>query len=95
MLIRLKTLIVENHGYRRETFSRNIYVNSNNIISISDHPAIDDFLLTENLQHSGESFCIVKLSHGNKSEDIIVFGTSAMIYAQISEQTTGKRLLND
>jgi len=95
MLIKLKTLIVENHGYRRETFSRDIYVNSSNIISISDKPEIDDFLLTENLKHSGEKFCIVKLSHGNKSEDIIAFGTSAMIYSQINEQTHGKRLLND
>ena len=94
MLIRIKTLTVENNGYRRETFSRDIYINSDNIISIMDHPAIDDFLLTENLKHSGEKFCIVKLSHGNKSEDVIAFGTSAMIYSQISEQTKGKSLLN-
>ena len=47
------------------------------------------------MEHAGDNFSLVKLSHGNKTEDIIAFGTSAMIYSQISEQSTGKRLLND
>ena len=95
MLIKIKTLIVENHGYRRETFSRDIYVNSNNIISISDYPAIEQLLLAEGSIGQEDKFSLVKVSHGNKTEDIIAFGTSAMIYSQISEQTTGRRLLND
>jgi len=95
MLIKIKTLIVENHGYRRETFSKDIYVNSNNIISISDYPAIEQLLLAEGSISQGDKFSLVKVSHGNKTEDIIAFGTSAMIYSQINEQTTGRRLLND
>ena len=95
MLIKIKTLIVENHGYRRETFSRDIYVNSNNIISISDYPAIEQLLLAEGSISQGDKFSLVKVSHGNKTEDIIAFGTSAMIYSQINEQTTGRLLLND
>lgn len=95
MLIKIKTLIVENHGYRRETFSKDIYVNSNNIISISDYPAIEQLLLAEGSISQADKFSLVKVSHGNKTEDIIAFGTSAMIYSQINEQTTGRQLLND
>ncbi len=95
MLIKLKTLLVENQGHKRTAISKQIYINTNNIISISDYPAIESFLIMEKMEHAGDNFSLVKLSHGNKTEDIIAFGTSAMIYSQISEQSTGKRLLND
>ena len=95
MLIKLKTLLVENQGHKRTAISKQMYINTNNIISISDYPAIESFLIMEKLEHAGGNFSLVKMSHGNKIEDIIAFGTSAMIYSQISERSTGKRLLND
>jgi hypothetical protein len=51
--------------------------------------------MTENMQFSGDKFSLVKVSLGQKIEDVIAFGTSATIYSQINEQATGKRLLND
>ena len=95
MLIKLKTLLVENQGHKRTAISKQMYINTNNIISISDYPAIESFLIMEKMAHAGDNFSLVKMSHGNKTEDIIAFGTSAMIYSQIREQSTGKRLLND
>ena len=53
MLIKLKTLIVENDGHKRSSRMEKIYVNSNNIVSVSDYQAIEDFLLTEKMQFSG------------------------------------------
>ena len=94
MLIKLKTLLVENQGHKRTAISKQMYVNANNIISISDYPAIESFLIMEKMTYSGDNFSLVKMSHGNKVEDIIAFGTSAMIYSQISEQSANKRLLN-
>ncbi len=94
MLIKLKTLIVENQGHKRAAISKQIYVNTDNIISISDYPAIESFLIMEKMEHAGSNFSLVKVSHGNKVEDIIAFGTSAMIYSQVSEQAATKRLLN-
>ena len=95
MLIKLKTLLVENQGHKRTAISKQVYINTNNIISISDYPAIESFLIMEKMEHAGDNFSLVKLSHGSKTEDIIAFGISAMIYSQISEQSGGKRLLND
>jgi len=95
MLIKLKTLVVENHGHRRSASTKEMYVNSNSIISVSDYPAIESFLIMEKMSFAGDRFSLVRVSLGNKIEEIITFGTSAMIYSQISEQSNGKRLLND
>lgn len=95
MLIKLKTLVVENHGYKRQTFSKDIYINSDNIVSISDHPGIEKFLLEENLNQSGDKFSLIKVSFGSKLEEIIAYGTSANIFSLISESTRGARILND
>tara|TARA_B100001250_G_C19269161_1_gene558298 strand:+ start:143 stop:430 length:288 start_codon:yes stop_codon:yes gene_type:complete len=95
MLIKLKTLIVENEGYKRSAKTQHIYINSNNIVSVSDYPGIADFLITEKMHFSDDKFSLIKISLGTNVEDVIAFGTSATIYSQISEQTSGKRLLND
>tara|TARA_B100001094_G_scaffold246378_1_gene243026 strand:- start:1221 stop:1508 length:288 start_codon:yes stop_codon:yes gene_type:complete len=95
MLIKLKTLLVENQGHKRTAISKQMYINTNNIISISDYPAIESFLIMEKMAHAGDNFCLVRVSLGSKIEDVIAFGTSAMVYSQISEQSTGRKLLND
>ena len=95
MLIKLKTLILESEGQKRNARMESIYVNSSNIVSVSDYPAIEGFLLKENIQFSDDKFSLVKVSLGQKIEDVIAFGTSATIYSEITQQTTSKRLLND
>ena len=95
MLIKLKTLIVENHGYKRKTTSKDVYINANHIVSISDYDAIEEFLLTENLNKAGDKFCLVKILEGSGTKDYIAFGTSHNLYGQIREQSQGKRILND
>ena len=95
MLIKLKTLIVENHGYKRETTSKDVYVNTDHIISISDHDGIQDFLLTEDLTQTTDKFCLVKISTGNTTKEYITFGTSHNLYSQIRDKSQGRKLLND
>ena len=94
MLIKLKTLVVENDGYRRTAAPKEVYLNSTNIISISDHPRIEQYLLSEGLGHSSDRFCLIKVSLGNSLEELIAFGTSASIYKQINENNTSKGVLN-
>ena len=95
MLIKLKTLVVENHGYKRQTISKEVYVNTSHIVSISDYDAIEEFLLRENLNQAGDKFCLVKISEGNGTKEYITFGTSHSLYGHIRELSQGKRLLND
>ena len=95
MLIKLKTLVVENQGYKRSATAKDIYINSDNIVLIEDYPGIESFLINENMQFAGDKFSLIKLSTAGKATEYIAFGTSHNIYAQISEQSQGKRLLND
>ncbi len=93
MLLKLLTLSVENQGYKREVTSKPLYVNPSNIVSISDHSGVEDFLKSEGLEHSDKRFCVVRLSHGHKTEEIVVFGSSEEIFSQIEESQIGKRIL--
>ena len=95
MLVKLKTLVVENHGYKRQTSSKEVYVNTSHIVSISDYDAIEEFLLTENLNQAGDKFCLVKISEGNGTKEYITFGTSQSLYSKIYENSQGRKLLND
>ena len=95
MLIKLKTLIVENQGYKRSTSSKEVYVNTNHIVSISDYAAIEEFLLVENLNQAGDKFCLVKVAEGSGTKEYITFGTSHGVYGKIREHLQGKRILND
>jgi len=95
MLIKLKTLVVENQGYKRSATAKQIYVNSDNIVSIEDYPGIESFLINENMQFAGDKFSLIRVSTAGKAVEYITFGTSHNIYSQISEQAHGKRLLND
>lgn len=95
MLIKLKTLVVENHGYKREVTSKDVYVNTSHIISISDHHGIQDLLLTEDLSDPGDNFCVVRISTGNTTKEYITFGTSSSLYSEIQNKSHGKALLND
>ena len=94
MLVQIKRLLIENDGYNRNVSLQTMYINSTNIVSISDYQGAQSFLLRENSRLSGENFSLVKLSEGNKTEDIIVHGSAEQIYASIGSKA-GKQLLND
>ena len=94
MLVEIKTLSIENNGYRRNITLKKIYVNSSNIVSISDYQGAENFLLQENSDFSKESFSLININQGNKSEEIIAFGSAEQIYNSIGENLKGKQLLN-
>ena len=95
MLVEIKRLLIKNDGYRRNVSLQKMYLNSGNIISISDYYGAENFLLKENSNLSKESFSLIKLSEGTGIEEIIAFGTAEQLYIIIGQNSPGKRLLND
>jgi len=94
MLIEIKRLLIENDGYNRNVSLQRMYINSASIISISDYHGAQKFLLRENSRLSEESFSLVKINEGGKTEDIIAYGSAEQIFTVIGSNT-GKQLLND
>ena len=95
MLVEIKKLLIENEGYKRNIRLERMYVNSNSIVSISDYVGAEKFLLRENSKLSKESFSLIKLNEGGKTQEIIAFGSADQIYSTIGNFQTGKRILND
>ena len=95
MLVEIKRLLIENDGYNRNVSLQRIYVNSSSIVSISDYHGAQNFLLRENSRLANESFSLIKVNEGGKTEDIIAFGSADQIYTSIDHNRPGKRLLND
>lgn len=93
MLLKLMTLSIENQGFKRDATSKLIYVNTENIVSISDYSGIKDFLSSEGLRFSDSNFSLVRLSHGHKTEEIIAFGSSEAISAQFHSLNNSNRVL--
>ena len=79
MLVEIKRLLIENDGYNRNVSLQRMYVNSNSIVSISDYQGAQNFLLQENSRFAAESFSIVKLNEGGRTEEIIAYGTAEQI----------------
>jgi len=95
VLLQIRTLMIENNGYKRDIYSKNIFINTDHVVSIVDYENLDNFLLSEQSSYSSEKFSIVKISHGNTVEDIITFGSAQQIYSKMNERQLGKRILND
>lgn len=95
MLVEIKKLLIENEGYKRNIRLERMYVNSNSIVSISDYVGAEKFLLRENSKLSKESFSLIKLNEGGKTQEIIAFGSADQIYSTIGNFQNGKRILND
>lgn len=95
MLLKVKQLVVENLGYKRNITYKNIYINSNNIVSIADYSGISSFLIAEGSEYTNDSFSLIKINQGNKIEDVIAFGDAETIYSEIKNDLSGKRILND
>jgi len=95
MLVEIKKLLIENEGYKRNIRLERMYVNSNSIVSISDYDGAEKFLLRENSKLSKESFSLIKLNEGGKTQEIIAYGSADQLYSAIGNFQTGKRILND
>tara|TARA_E500000331_G_scaffold333066_1_gene356930 strand:- start:2149 stop:2436 length:288 start_codon:yes stop_codon:yes gene_type:complete len=90
MLIELKKLIIVNEGYKRNISLNKMYINSDHIISITDYNGAKQFLISEGSQEFvNESFSLIKISNLNKSEDIIVLGSSQEIFSKFNETKKG------
>ena len=90
MLIELKKLVIVNEGYKRNISINKMYINSDHIISITDYDGAKQFLLSEGSEHwANENFSLVKVSNLNKSEDIIVLGSSQDIFSKFNEIKKG------
>ena len=94
MLIEIKRLLIENDGYNRNVSLQRMYINSASIVSISDYHGAQKFLLRENSRLSEESFSLVKINEGGKTDEIIAFGSAKQIYKSIDTKTDGKQQLN-
>ena len=95
MLVEIKRLLIESDGYNRNISLQRMYINSTSIVSISDYQGAQNFLLQENSRFATDSFSLVKLNEGGRTEDIIAFGSAEQIYNSIGNIKTGKRILND
>lgn len=94
MLTEIKKLKIENQGHERKVSVHRMYINTDNIISITDYDAIKSFLINEGVQEFfKENFSLIKLSSGTKTDDIIAFGTADEVYSSIREPR--KVLLNE
>ena len=93
MLFPVKRLMIENTGYKRDISLKTIYINSSNVVSITDYDGVTEFLLRENSNLQDESFSLIRLN--NITDDIIVLGSAQQIFSTVKEVTDGRQLLND
>lgn len=92
MLIKLRQLVVENHGFKREINFKDFYLNVDSLISISDYSNINSFLEGEESPHCRDSYALLKIREGNRTEQVIVRGAAEEIYDLTINK---KRLLRD
>ena len=95
MLVEIKRLLIENDGYKRNVSLQRMYVNSSNIVSISDYHGAANFLLRENSRFAQDSFSLIKINEGGRTEEIIAHGSADQIYTSLGSKQKGKRLLSD
>lgn len=95
MLVEIKKLNIENRGHKRSITLERMYINTTNIVSITDYEGAKTFLLREESRLSQEKFSLIKLNEGNNVQEIIVYGTAEDIYASFSSISSGRKLLND
>lgn len=95
MLLKIKQLVIENSGYKRSIVSKNIYINSASIVSITDYDGAESFLISEGSSFTGDNFSLIKINQGSILESVIAFGSAENIYSEINQATTGRQILND
>ena len=95
MLVELRKLNIINEGYKTKISLDRIYINSDNILSISDYEGVRQFLLREGSeQYMDRSFSLIKMGRGNQVEEIIALGSAEDIYRNFSLEEK-RKLLKD
>ena len=98
MLGELSKLNIINEGYKRDIFINKIYINPTHVVSVKDYDGAREFLISEGaMRYADQRFCLVKMSHGDKTEEIIALGTSEEVFKSVNGQIDpipNKRLLN-
>jgi hypothetical protein len=96
MLVELRKLIITNNGYNREVSINKIFINTDHIVSIVDYDGAKSFLLSEGMvDYSEKDFSLIKVSNGNKVEEIIAIGTSEQVFNSMAQTAKDKkRILN-
>jgi ferritin len=94
MLVKIRRLMIENNGYKRDIYCKNMYVNSSNIISITDYDGAQNFLLLENSELSNADFSLLRINQGSKVEEVIAIGTADHIFSTISDVSAKGNILN-
>lgn len=92
MLRKILRLNIANDGFKRQISLENIYINLDNIVSISDYSGIKNFLESENSELRGCNFSLIKYTSGTTVEDLIVKGKASEIMEDFSSKQ--KELLN-
>ena len=97
MLIQLNKLNIVNEGYTRNISISKIYVNPAHVVSINDYSGARQFLIAENAtQYVDKDFCLVKMHHGDNTEEIIALGTSEEVFNSVNSQLSPseRKILN-
>ena len=96
MLVEIRKLMIKNNGYSREVSLSKIFVNTDHIVSIVDYHGAKNFLLSEGMKdYSEKDFSLIKVSNGNKIEEIIALGTSEQVFNSLGQSSKDKkRVLN-
>ena len=94
MLVEVKTLKIENQGYKRQISLDKMYVNTNSVVSIVDYEGASDFLLREQAKFYGEKFSLIKVNEGGSINNIIVLGSSEQLFSKFSSAVSGNSILN-
>jgi len=99
MLVELKKLNIVNEGYKRAISISRIYINPTHVLSVKDYVGAREFLISEGAdQFAQRDFSLVKMSHGDRIEEIIALGTSEEVYKAFSGpnggESNGKKILN-
>lgn len=87
MLLEIVKLNIKNEGFKRDISLSKVYINTNNIISVSDYHGAKPFLQEEKSNLSEERFCLVRISNGSHYEDIIVKDSAENISDRIASKT--------
>ena len=96
VLLKIKRLVIENEGYKRNIFFEDIYINSSSIISVSNYLGAESFLLREKSEFAKEKFSLIKINEGDRVQEIIAHGGANQIYSSFrGEYSDTRRLLSD
>jgi hypothetical protein len=87
-------LLVEGNNYRRNVSFKDIYINTNSIVSVLNHEGMSEYLVNENPEYSGYKFSLIKINNGSGAEEIIALGDPETILHSVIAPSE-RHLLNE